>query len=78
MSVSLLCITGQGREVQLVLGPEDHVLGSDLQDGRRLQRGRNRKQGELSRDLSSIFLPLGLPMQKLQSALDVQSLARKM
>lgn len=33
---SLLCITGHWGEVQLVFGSEDHVLGSDLQDGRRL------------------------------------------
>lgn len=34
--VPLLRIAGHGGEVQLVFGSEDHVLGPDLQDGRRL------------------------------------------
>lgn len=74
MPVSLLCITGHGCEVQLVFGPEDHVLGPDLQDGWRLQRCRNGEKRELRRGLSSVLLSLVLPMQKLKPALDVQSL----
>ncbi len=77
MQISLLCITSQGCEVQLVFGSEDHVLGPDLQDGWRLQRGCDGKKGELRRDLSTVFLPLVLSMKKLQSALDVQRLSRK-
>lgn len=57
-----------------MFGSEDHVLGPDLQDGRRLQRSCNGKEGELRRDLPSVFLPLVLSMQKLKSALNVQSL----
>ncbi len=75
-SASLLCITGQGCEVQLVFGSEDHVLGPDLQDGWRLQRSCDGKKGELRWDLSSVFLPLVLSMEKLQPSLDVQSLSR--
>lgn len=71
MLVSLLCVTGHRCEVQLVFGSEDHVLGPDLQDRWRLQRSRNGKKGELRRDLSSVFLPLVLSMQKLKSAMDV-------
>lgn len=74
MPVSLLCIAGQGGEVQLVFGSEDHVLGPDLQDGWRLQGSRNGEKGELRRGLSSVLLPLVLSMQELKSALDVQSL----
>lgn len=77
MPGSLLCVTGQRREVQLVFSSEDHVLGPDLQDGRGLQRSRDGEQGELRRGLSSVFLPLVLSVQKLKSALDVQSLERK-
>lgn len=73
----LLCIAGQRCEVQLVFGSEDHVLGPDLQDGRRLQRGGDGEEGELRRGLPSVFLPLVLSVQKLESALDVQSLERE-
>lgn len=70
----LLCITGHRGEVQLVFGSEDHVLGSDLQDGRRLQWSGDGKERQLGRDLCSVFLPMVLPMEKLQSALNVQRL----
>jgi len=77
MKKCLLSVTSQRCEVQLVLGPEDHVLGPDLQDGWRLQGGCDSEQGELRRRLSSVFLPLVLSMQKLEPSLDVQSLQRK-
>lgn len=60
-----------------MFGSEDHVLGPDLQDGWRLQRSRNGKEGELRRNLASVFLPLVLAVQKLQTTLNVQSLQRK-
>lgn len=60
MPVSLLCITGQRCEVQLVFGSEDHVLSPDLQDGWRLQRSCNGEKGKLRRHLSSVILPLVL------------------
>lgn len=72
---SLLCITGHGGEVQLVFGSEDHVLGSDLQDGRRLQRSGDGKERQLGRDLGSVFLPMVLSMEKLQTALNAQRLS---
>ena len=72
--VSLLCVTGQRCEVQLVLGSEDHVLGPDLQDGRRLQRSGDGKEGELRGGLPSVFLSLVLSVQKLEAALDIQRL----
>lgn len=60
-----------------MFGSEDHVLGPDLQDGRRLQRGCDGEEGELWGGLPSVFLALVLSVQKLESALDVQSLHSK-
>lgn len=70
----LLGVAGQRSEVQLVLGPEDHVLGPDLQDGRRLQRSGDGKESQLGGNLSTVLLPLVLTVQELESALKVQSL----
>lgn len=74
MPAPLLCITGHGREVQLVFGSEDHVLGSDLQDGRRLQWSGDGEERQLGRDLGSVFLPMVLSVEKLEPALNVQRL----
>lgn len=57
-----------------MFGSEDHVLGSDLQDGRRLQRRGDGEERQLGRDLGSVFLPVVLPVEELQPALDVQRL----
>lgn len=70
----LLCIAGHRCEVQLVFGSEDHVLGPDLQDGRRLQGSGDGEEGQLGRDLCSVFLPMVLSMEELQSALNAQRL----
>lgn len=71
---SLLCIAGQRREVQLVFGSEDHVLGPDLQDGRRLQGSGDGEESQLRWHLPSVLLPLVLTVEELESALNVQSL----
>lgn len=57
---ALLCIAGHGCEVQLVLGPEDHVLGPDFQDGGRLQRSGDGEQRQLGGCLAPVILPLVL------------------
>lgn len=67
----LLGITRQGGEVQLVLRPEDHVLGSDLQDGWGLQRGGDGKKSKLRGEHRPIFRPFVLPMKEFQPALKV-------
>lgn len=67
----LLGITGQGGEVQLVLCPEDHVLGSDLQDGRWLQGGGDSEESKLGWQHRSIFRLFVLPMKEFQPALKV-------
>lgn len=67
----LLGITCQGREVQLVLRPEDHVLGSDLQDGRGLQGCGDGEQSELRGQGRAICRPFVLPMKEFQPALKV-------
>lgn len=74
INLSLLGITGHRGEVQLVFGSEDHVLGSDLQDGRRLQRRGDGEERQLGRDLCSVFLSVVLPVEELQPALNVQRL----
>lgn len=68
LGLGLLCITGHGCEVQLVFGPEDHVLGSDFQNGGRLERRGDGKQGEPWRTAA---LQLLLTMQELQTPLNV-------
>lgn len=60
-----------------MFGSEDHVLGPDLQDGRRLQGSGDGKERQLGRDLCSVFLPMVLSMEKLQSALNAQRLQRQ-
>ena len=67
----LLGITCQGSEVQLVLCPEDHVLGSDLQNGWGLQGGGNGKKSKLWGQRRPIFRPFVLPMKESQPALKV-------
>lgn len=67
----LLGITCQRGEVQLVLGPEDHVLGSDLQDGRGLQGCGDGEQSELGGQYRAIFRSFVLPMKEFQPALKV-------
>lgn len=67
----LLGITCQGSEVQFVLCPEDHVLGSDLQNGWGLQGGGNGKKSKLWGQHRPIFRPFVLPMKKSQPALKV-------
>lgn len=67
----LLGITGQGGEVQLVLRPEDHVLGSDLQDGRWLQGGGDSEESKLGWQRRSIFRLFILPVKEFQPALKV-------
>lgn len=66
-----LGITRQGGEVQLVLCPEDHVLGSDLQDGWGLQGGGDGKKSKLGGECRPIFRPFVLPMKEFQPALKV-------
>lgn len=60
-----------------MLGPEDHVLGADLQDGRRQQGRGDGEQGELRRraPLAVAWLA-ALTVEELESALDVQWLRR--
>lgn len=70
----LLGITGHRSEVQLVFGSEDHVLGADLQDRRRLKGRGYSKQGQLGRGLTSIFHPSVLAMKELQATLEIQRL----
>lgn len=67
---ALLGVAGRGREVQLVLGPEDHVPGPDLQDGGGLERRGDGEQGELRR-AAPLAAALG---QELQTPLNVQGL----
>jgi len=55
-------VDADGGEVQLVLGPEDHVLGPDFQDGGRLQRSGNGEQRQLGGRLAPVILPLVLAM----------------
>lgn len=67
----LLGVTRQGGEVQFVLCPEDHVLGSDLQDGWGLQGRGDSKKSKLWGQCGPVFRPLVLPMKELQPALKV-------
>lgn len=57
-----------------MFGSEDHVLGPDLQNGRRLQGSGDGKKRQLGWDLCSVFLPMVLSVEKLKSALDAQRL----
>lgn len=67
-----LCVAGHGCEVQLVFGPEDHVPGPDFQDGGRLERSGDGKQGKLrwATHLAAALRML-LPMQELETPLNV-------
>lgn len=60
-----------------MLGPEDHVLGSDLQDGQGLQGRGDGEQSELGGQDRAIFRPFILPVKEFQPALKVQSLGRE-
>jgi len=61
-----------------VLGPEDHVPGPDLQDGRRLEGRGDGEQGELRRGAPLAGAPLAvLTVEELETALDVQRLRRR-
>lgn len=74
----LLCIAGRGCEVQLVFGPEDHVLGPDFQDGGRLERRGDGKQGERRRSAAlAAVLRVVLTRQEPQTPLNVQGLRAK-
>lgn len=70
-------IAGSRREVQLVLGSEDEVLGPDLQYGVWLQRADYRKQCQRRRGRQPILCPLVLDMQELQTALKVHGLQKQ-
>lgn len=54
-----------------MLRPEDHVLGSDLQDGRGLQGGGDSEESQLGWQCRPIFRPFVLPMKEFQPALKV-------
>lgn len=77
LKVSLLCVAGGWSEVQLVFGPEDHVFGPDLQNRWGLQRSGDGEQSELRQALPSVFWLPVLPVQELESALEVQRLQWK-
>lgn len=47
-----------------MLGPEDHVLGSDLQEGWGLQGSGDGKQSELAGHGRAIFRRFVLPMKE--------------
>ena len=58
----LLGVAGHWGEVQLVFGPEDHVLRADLQDGGGLEGGGDSKQGQLGGHVAPVVKPLVLPV----------------
>lgn len=62
----VLGVAGHGCEVQLVLGPEDHVPRPDFQDSWRLERRGDGEQGQLRRVV--------LTVEELETPLDVQRL----
>lgn len=72
----LLGIAGHRSEVQLVFGSEDHVLGADLQDGRRLEGRGYSKQGQLGRGLTAVIQSSVLSVEELQATLEIQCLEK--
>lgn len=63
-----------------MFGPEDHVPGPDLQDGRRLQGRGDGEQGELRRaagGVAAAALLIALTVEELETTLNIQRLGGK-